>query len=57
MPTQPSNDNPCDPVAQQQRQRDLDRLYRAAGRGRKKHPLYGLYTGLYQEWIQANNAN
>ena len=57
MTTQPSNDNPCDRVAQQQRQDDLERLYRAAGRDRKSHPMHQLYTGLYQEWTQTANAN
>jgi hypothetical protein len=57
MSTQPRSDNPCDPVAQQQRQDDLDDLYRAAGRDRKSHhPMYGLYTGLYREWTEASNA-
>ena len=57
MSTQPSNDNPCDPVVQGQRQDDLERLYRAAGRDRKSHPMHRLYTGLYQEWTQTANAN
>ena len=56
MPTQPPNDNPCDPVAQQQRQDDLCALYRAAGRDRKGHPMYGLYTGLHREWTEASKA-
>jgi hypothetical protein len=53
MPTQLHNVNPCDPVAQQQRQDDLDALYRAAGRDRKEHSMYGLYTGLHREWSGA----
>jgi hypothetical protein len=57
MSTQPRSDNPCDPVAQQQRQDDLTALYRAAGRDRKGHAMYGLYTGLYQEWVQASTAS
>jgi hypothetical protein len=57
MSTQLHNANPCDPVAQQQRQDDLDDLYRAAGRDRKGHAMYGLYTGLYREWTEAGNAS
>ena len=53
MPTQPRNDSSCDPDTQQQRQDDLDALYRAAGRDRKEHSMYGLYTGLHREWSGA----
>lgn len=27
----------------------LDLLYEASGRGNKRHPFHGLYTGLHQE--------
>lgn len=57
MTTQPHSDLPCDPVVQQQRQDDLDAIYRGSGRGRKGHPMYGLYTGLYLEWTQPNTTN
>jgi hypothetical protein len=57
MTTQPSNALPCDPVAQGQRQCELEQLYRAAGRDRREHPMYGLYTGLHREWSEAPNAN
>ncbi len=57
MTTQPSNAKPCDPVEQQARQERLDQLYRAAGRDRREHQMYGLYTGLHCEWTQADNAN
>jgi hypothetical protein len=53
MPTQLRNELPCDPVTQQRRQDDLDALYRAAGRDRKGHAMYGLYTGLYRAWSGA----
>ena len=56
MPTQPRNELPCDPVTQQQRQDELDALYRAAGRDRRSHSMYGLYTGLHREWADASNA-
>lgn len=51
MPTQPSNENPCEPSLQAERQDFLEELYRRSGRGRKGHQFYGLYTGLYQEMI------
>jgi hypothetical protein len=57
MPTQLHSVNPCDPVAQGQRQCELEQLYRAAGRDRREHPMYGLYTGLHREWSEAPNAN
>jgi len=46
----------CDPVEQQLRQDLLDDLYRRAGRDRKDHPYYSLYTGLFQEWTQPQEA-
>jgi hypothetical protein len=52
MTTQPPSPNQCDPTAQLQRQELLEQLYVASGRNRKSHPLYSLYTGLYQEWTQ-----
>lgn len=58
MPTQPDNNNPCDPVSQQERQDFLDQLYRASGRDRKDHPMNALYSGLFQEWTaEANDAS
>lgn len=42
----------CHPTEQQKRQDALDALYKQAGRDRKSHPHYSMYTGLYQEWIQ-----
>lgn len=57
MPTQPHSVNPCDPVAQGQRQYELEQLYRAAGRDRRDHPMYGFYTGLRREWSEASNDN
>jgi hypothetical protein len=57
MTTQLSNALPCDPVAQGQRQSELEQLYRAAGRDRREHPMYGLYTGLHREWSEASNDN
>ena len=56
MTTQLRNNSSCDPVTQQQRQDDLDALYRAAGRDRKGHAMYGLYTGLHREWAEASTA-
>lgn len=52
MTTALSKDNPCNPVEQEMRQALLDDLYRRAGRDRKDHPLYSLYTGLWREWTQ-----
>ena len=46
----------CNPVEQQLRQDLLDDLYRRAGRDRKDHPMYALYTGLYLEWTSEPNA-
>lgn len=40
-------------MEQQLRQDLLDDLYLRSGRGRKHHPLYSTYTGLWQEWTQA----
>lgn len=47
----------CDPVEQQLRQDLLDDLYRRAGRDRKDHPYYNLYTGLFQEWTQPQEVS
>ena len=49
MTTQPSNDNPCDPVRQAERQARLDELYLKSGRAEPGHPMASLYTGLFQE--------
>ena len=35
----------------QQRQDFLDSLYLQYGRDKKNHPMYSVYTGLYQQWI------
>lgn len=56
MPTQPSNENPCDPVAQQARQDFLDNLYHQSGRDRTGDPLRATYTGLYQEWTESRDT-
>ena len=40
----------CHPASELPKVEFLEQLYRAAGRDRKDHPMYGLYTGLYQEW-------
>lgn len=53
MTTSPRQVRDCDPVEQQLRQDLLDDLYLRSGRGRKSHPLYSTYTGLWQEWTQA----
>jgi hypothetical protein len=44
----------CHPTIEQAKVDFLEQLYRAAGRDRKGHPDYGLYTGLYQEWTALN---
>lgn len=36
----------CDPVEQQARQDELDRLYAEDGRHDPKHPAHGTYTNL-----------
>jgi len=56
MTTQPPSPNQCDPTAQLQRQELLEQLYVASGRDRKSHPKHSLYTGLYQEWTQQQQA-
>jgi hypothetical protein len=40
----------CHPATEQTKVEFLEQLYRAAGRDRKGHSHYGLYTGLYQTW-------
>lgn len=40
----------CHPRTELPKVEFLEQLYRAAGRDRKGHPDYGLYTGLYQNW-------
>ena len=35
----------------QQRQDFLDLLYIQYGRDKKEHPMYSVYTGLYQQWL------
>lgn len=35
----------------QQRQDFLDSLYIQYGRDKKEHPMYSVYTGLYQQWL------
>ena len=37
--------------ADQQRQDFLDLLYVQYGRDKTDHPMYSLYTGLYQQWV------
>ena len=56
MTTQPSNELPCDPVRESQRQWLIDDLFRLSGRSDPSHPMHNLYTGLYQEW-RAKTAN
>ena len=38
----------CDPIEQQARQDELDRLYELDGRNDPNHPLHATYTGLYE---------
>jgi hypothetical protein len=44
----------CHPRIEQAKVELLEQLYRGEGRDRKGHPSNGLYTGLYQNWIQLN---
>jgi len=39
----------ADVVRQQQRQEELDAIYEKDGRTDKSHPMYGLYTGLFEQ--------
>jgi hypothetical protein len=39
----------CNPIEQQARQDELDRLYAEDGRHDSAHPMHALYTGLVME--------
>ena len=54
MTTQPSNERPCDPVREAERQAFMEELYRRSGRADKSHPLHARYTGLYREFWESN---
>lgn len=41
----------CNPLVQQARQDRLDALYLQDGRHNHDHPLYGHYTGLWEEYV------
>jgi hypothetical protein len=43
----------CNPVDQQARQQELDRLYELDGRADKSHKHHATYTGLYIAQQQA----
>ena len=40
----------------QARQDKLEALYTADGRHSKDHPLRGVYTGLWQAWVNSEQA-
>lgn len=42
----------CNPVDQQARQQELDRLYEMDGRADKDHQYHSTYTGLYVTYQQ-----
>lgn len=41
----------CHPATEDLKVALLDRLYKEDGRDQRTHPMYGLYTGLYQKHI------
>ena len=44
----------CHPCQEQAKIELLEKLYNDDGRTSKEHPNYGLYTGLYQNWLALN---
>ena len=38
----------CNPIEQQARQEEFDRLYELDGRNDPNHPLHATYAGLYE---------
>lgn len=40
----------ADVLRQQKRQEELDAIYEKDGRNDKSHPMYGLYTGVFQKY-------
>lgn len=44
----------CDPVEQLARQEQLEAWYAQDGRHNHDHPMHGLYTGLVDQYAQAD---
>ena len=47
----------CNPIEQQARQDELDRLYELDGRNDPNHPLHATYTGLYESSRTCDGAD
>jgi len=47
----------CNPIEQQARQYEIDRLYELDGRNNTEHPLHATYTALHEISRTSNGAN
>lgn len=53
LDTEPKTPGATDITAMNNRFHLLEALYRKDGRHKKSHPMYGLYTGLADKYLQA----
>jgi hypothetical protein len=47
----------CHPTTEDPKVALLEKLYKEDGRGEKTHPMHGLYTGLYQDYMSKGEQN
>jgi hypothetical protein len=47
----------CHPTTEDKKVELIEKLYKESGRGEKGHPMRGLYTGLYQDYLSKKEAD